>query len=39
METLDEPAVRRLFLDAARGARDEVVQLEAKLAAAAAVSR
>lgn len=34
METLDEPAVRKLFLDAARGARDKVAGLEAKLASA-----
>lgn len=34
METLDEPVVRRTFHEAARGARDRVAGLEAKLAAA-----
>jgi pyrroline-5-carboxylate reductase len=34
METLDESAVRRIFLEAARNARSRVVQLEAKLSAA-----
>jgi len=34
METLDEAAVRKLFLDAARSARDKVVQLEAKVGSA-----
>jgi len=34
METLDEPMVRRTFLEAARGARERVARVEAKLASA-----
>jgi len=34
METLDEPTVRRIFLEAARNARSKAVQLEAKLSTA-----
>jgi len=37
METLDEPAVRRVFLEAAQNARSKVVRLEAKLSAAVGV--
>jgi pyrroline-5-carboxylate reductase len=34
METLDEPTVRKIFLEAARNARSKVVQLEGKLSTA-----